>query len=179
LDVAAATMTATPQRLRAVYVRRPHGVRGELRVEPLGGDASRFAPGLRLWSEADPSRSYTVVSAWPAAEGDMLLCLQEVVSRDDAESMRGVYLCVDGGERRSLGEDEWFVYELVGLRVVGEDGGELGVVSDVEEYPEHSTLVVRQAEGGERRIPMVRAHVASVDVSAGRIVVLPWAEDEA
>jgi 16S rRNA processing protein RimM len=171
--------STAPQRLRALHVRRPHGVRGELRVEPLGGDAARFEPGLRLWSEADPSAAYTVASARSTPEGDVLLCLDEVRSRTDAEGLRGAYLCVDAGERRGLGEEEWFVWELVGLRVVDEQGVEHGLVDDVEAYAEHDVLVVRRPDGGVQRIPMVRAHVASVDVKAGRIVVIPWVEDEA
>jgi len=172
-------MSTAPERLRAAYVRRPHGVRGELRVEPLGGDASRFAPGLKLWSELDPARRYTVVAACPTPEGDLLLSLGEVVSRNDAERLRGSYLCIAGDDRRGLGEDEWFIWEVVGLDVVTEDGRSLGVVDDVEEYPDQEVLVVRERGGTERRIPMVRAHVVRVDVANGRIVVLPWPEDEA
>jgi 16S rRNA processing protein RimM len=172
-------MTTTPSRLRAAHVRRPHGVRGEVRVEPLGGDASRFATGLRLWSEASPAVAYTVASARPAPDGDVLLTLREIGSRTDAERLRDAYLCVEAGERRGLGTDEWFVYELVGLRVVDTVGVAVGVVTDVEEYPEQEVLVVRRANGSETRIPMVRAHVAAVDVEHGRITVQPWPEDEA
>jgi 16S rRNA processing protein RimM len=173
------TAAMTPQRLRALHVRRPHGVRGELRVEPLGGDATRFAPGLRLWSEGDAAAEYTVASARPTPEGDVLLALREVASRNQAELLRGAYLCVEAGEWRRLGTDEWFVWELVGLRVVTPEGAALGVVEDVEEYPEQEVLVVRRPDGGDARIPMVRAHVASVDVENGQITVLPWAEEEA
>src|SRR5258708_32727695 len=94
--------TTAPQRLRAAYVRRPHGVRGELRVEPLGGDASRFVPGLRLWSELDPRTAYTVVSARPSPDGDVLLWLGGGVSRHDAERLRRGYLCGEGGGRGQL-----------------------------------------------------------------------------
>jgi len=172
-------MTASPQRLRALHVRRPHGVRGELRVEPLGGDAGRFQPGMPLWSEYDPTVQYTVASARPMPDGDLLLCLREVQSRNDAESLRGAYLCVESDQRRSLGADEWFVWELVGLRVVDSGGTVVGIVDDVEAYAEQDVLVIRRPQGGETRIPMVRAHVAAVDVSAGTITVLPWPEDEA
>lgn len=175
----AAPMTALPLRLRALHVRRPHGVRGELRVEPLGGDASRFAPGLRLWSEGEPAVGYTVAASRPAPEGDVLLTLQEVSSRDGAEKLRDAYLCVEADERRNLGSDEWFVWELVGLRVVTTEGGEVGVVDDVEEYPEQEVLVVRRTGGTDVRIPMVRAHVTGVDVESGIITVVPWPEDEA
>jgi 16S rRNA processing protein RimM len=171
-------MTAAPERLRALHVRRPHGVRGELRCEPLGGDASRFAPGMTLHGEE--GAAYTVATARPTGEGDVLLALREVPTRDAAEALRNVYLCVDREAARALGEDEWFEWQLVGLRVVSsQDGAELGTVADVEEYPEQSVLVVRRGGGGDRRIPLVRAHVEQVDVNGGRIVVTPWPEDEA
>ncbi len=170
-------MTAAPERLRALHVRRPHGVRGELRCESLGGDASRFTPGMTLHGEG--GEAYTVVAARPVAGGDVLLALEQVTSRNDAESMRNAYLCVDREAARSLGDDEWFDWQLVGMRVVSSgDGAELGTVRDVEEYPEQSVLVVRRGGGGELRIPLVRAHVEQVDVKAGRIVVTPWAEEE-
>jgi 16S rRNA processing protein RimM len=176
--MASAVTTAAPQRLRAVYVRRPHGVRGELRVEPLGGDASRFQPGMHLYAEGDDAATYTVVAARPASDGDLLLSLSEVTTRDAADRLRGAYLCVDRNALRRLGDDEWFVFELVGLRVVSVAGTELGTVSDVEEYPEQSVLVVRATGGAEVRIPLVRAHVERVDVDNGQIVVTPWPEDE-
>jgi 16S rRNA processing protein RimM len=169
-------MTAAPQRLRALHVRRPHGVRGELRCESLGGDAARFRPGMSLYGE--DGTTYTVATARSAAEGDVLLALREIPDRNAADALRGVYLCVDRDAARRLGEDEWFEWELVGLRVEAADGAALGTVSDVEEYPEQSVLVVRDAGGVERRIPLVRAHVQTVDVNDGRIVVIPWAEDE-
>src|SRR5437588_847081 len=68
---------ATPTRLRAAYVLRSHGLGGELRVEPLGGDAARFAPGLRLTSE-DGAQTYTVCSARAVPPGEVLLRVEEV-----------------------------------------------------------------------------------------------------
>lgn len=168
--------TSVPQRLRALHVRRPHGVRGELRCESLGGNAARFVPGTALFGEE--GMQYTVASARDVVNGDVLLSLREIDSRTAAEGLRNAYLYVDRAGARRLGEDEWFDFELVGLQVVSaEDGVALGVVADVEEYPEQSVLVVRGEDQPERRIPLVRAHVSVVDVKGGQIVVTPWAED--
>jgi 16S rRNA processing protein RimM len=159
--------------LRAAHVRRPHGVRGELRVEPLGGDAARFAEGLRLHVEVD-GRVVVVASSRATGDGDVLLGLEGVTSREAADALRGVYLCVDPREARRLGSDEWFVHQLVGLRAVTAEGGVLGVVEDVEEYTAQEVLVVREAGGGVRRLPMVRAFVDRVDLAGGVVVVRPW-----
>ena len=55
-----------PTKLRVAQVLRAHGVRGEVRVEPCGGDWTRFKPGTRVEIE-DGSRARTVRSS---REGD-------------------------------------------------------------------------------------------------------------
>jgi len=166
---------ATPTRLRAAYVLRSHGLGGELRVEPLGGDAARFAPGLRLTSE-DGAQTYTVCSARAVPPGEVLLRVEEVTTRDGADRLRGNYLCVDRGDVRRLDEDEWLVADLVGLRAVDEQGVTLGTVADVEAYAENDVLVVDDGSQ-QRRFPMVRAFVRRVDLVAGVVELTPWDED--
>lgn len=172
----AAPTVPSPALLRAAFVRRPHGVRGEVRVEPLGGDASRFAPGLRLRRE-DTGGELVVRSARSGADGDLLLGLEGVDDRNAAAALRDAYLCVEAAARRPLGDDEWFTWELVGLRVRTAGGQAIGTVVDVEAYPEQDVLVVRGDDAGERRLPLVRAFVRRVDLAAGEVEVTPWPEE--
>jgi 16S rRNA processing protein RimM len=165
---------APPPLLRAAHVRRPHGLRGELRVEPLGGDAARFEGGLRLRVETG-GRTLVVSAARPAGDGDVLLSLEGITTREAADALRDAYLCVEAGDARGLGADEWFVHQLVGLRAVTLEGEPLGAVEDVEEYAAQEVLVVRDGDR-VRRLPMVRAFVERVDLAAGVVVLRPWEE---
>ncbi len=170
----ASTVAATPL-LRVAHVRRVHGVRGEVRVQTLGGDLGRFAPGTALLAERE-GRRLTVASSRPLDGDDILLAFAELPSREEAATVSGDYLCVDRAQARALGDDEWFVWQLVGLRVVSNGGEELGVVRDVEEQPASDVIVVG-AGADEQRYPLVREWVQSVDVAAGVVVVTPWPED--
>jgi 16S rRNA processing protein RimM len=165
---------ATPPLIRAAHVRRPHGVRGELRVQPLGGDAARFESGLRLRVESG-GHALVVSAARPTGDGDLLLTLEGVTSREAADALRDAYLCVEAGDARPLGADEWFVHQLVGLRAVTPEGVPVGVLEDVEEYAAHEVLVIRDG-AMLRRLPMVRAFVERVDLAGGVVVVRPWEE---
>ena len=162
----------TPGRLRAAQVLRVHGVRGEVRAEPLGGNALRFTPGLRLHLEHDGGE-LTVSRARAIEDGLLLLGFEEVGDSQAARELQGQYLCVDAGAARPLGDDEWFVWQLVGLRAATVDGQELGVVTDVEPANGNDVLVVEQ-RGELSRYPMVRAFVAGVDISAGTVTLTPW-----
>jgi 16S rRNA processing protein RimM len=177
VTIVPAARPRTATRLRAAQVRRPHGVRGELRVETLGGAAERFAPGLRLYRESDGA-AFTVCFARPlGADQLLLLALEEVTTREQAEAMREQYLCVDPTQARPLAGGEWFVHQLVGLRVEAADGRALGTVADVEHYVGGDVLVISD-QNGERRMPMAHAFVERVDVEAGVMVVTPWEEEQ-
>jgi len=147
---------------------------------PLGGDPERFTAGRRLFVESGegegaPTRELTIESARPQDDGDVLITFAGVTSREDAQQLSGAYLCVDAAEIRELGDDEWFIHQLVGLRAITPDEEALGTVSDVEEYPGHDMLVVA-GPAGERRFPLARAFVQRVDVAAGVVVITPWEE---
>jgi 16S rRNA processing protein RimM len=165
----------SPAKLRAAQVLRPHGVRGEVRAEPIGGDPSRFTPGTRLETE-DGSRALTVRTARPGAGNAVLLGFDEITSASDAALLRGVYLCVDVDAARPLAKDEWFVWQLVGLRVLDTTGTQVGVVDDVEAGVGNDVLVIRD-DTDVHRLPMARDYVTSVDVASGTITVTPWMEE--
>jgi 16S rRNA processing protein RimM len=171
-----ASTPAAPALLRVAHVRRVHGVRGEVRVQALGGDLTRFAPGTALVGER-AGRALTVASARALGGDDILLAFEELPSREEAATLSGDYLCVAPSEARQLGQEEWFVWQLVGLSATTEDGVELGVVRDVEQQPSSDVLVVARG-AAERRFPLVREWIRSVDVAAGVVVVTPWPEDQ-
>jgi 16S rRNA processing protein RimM len=164
-----------PAKLRAAQILRAHGVRGEVRAEPIGGDPDRFAPGTKLETE-DGARTLTVRTARPGPGNAVLLGFDEVTSPTEAALLRGTYLCVDVEAARPLSNDEWFVWQLVGLRVLDTTGSEVGVVDDVESGVSNDVLVIRDG-ATVHRLPMAHDYVTSVDVAAGTVTVTPWAEE--
>ncbi len=71
-----------------------------------------------------------------------------------------------------LADDEFFLHDLVGLAVEDEAGVPRGTVVEVMDLPMHRVLVVRGGDGTDTLVPDVPAFVASVDVAAGRLVVV-------
>jgi 16S rRNA processing protein RimM len=80
---------------------------------------------------------------------------------------RGTELSVERDALPALESDEYYVFELVGLRVEQEDGRVLGRVREVLQYPANDVL---ELDSGAS-LPLVEACVRSVDVEGGRIVV--------
>jgi 16S rRNA processing protein RimM len=117
-----------------------------------------------------------VRTARGGAGNAVLLSFDEVTSPTDAALLRGVYLCVDVDAARPLADDEWFVWQLIGLRVLDTSGTNVGIVDDVEAGVGNDVLVIRDG-ANVHRLPMARDYVTSVDVAAGTVTVTPWAEE--
>ena len=150
-------------------MRKPHGVRGEVRVDPCGGDITRFGRGTSVHVDRD-GRTLTVRSARDGGDGSLLLAFDGIDTPEAAALLRGAYLEVPVHAARQLGDGEWFTWQLTGMRVRDVQDRELGTVDDVEEGVANDVLVVRTATGA-LRFPMVRAFVRDVDVANGVIVV--------
>ncbi len=87
--------------------------------------------------------------------------------RLDRAVERGAELTVERATLPPLDDDEFYVFELVGLSVEEEDGRVLGRVREVLQYPANDVL---ELDSGAS-LPLVEACVRQVDVTGGRIVV--------
>jgi 16S rRNA processing protein RimM len=91
------------------------------------------------------------------------------VIRLDRRVPRGAQLEVPREALAPAGEDEYYVFQLVGLRVEEEGGEDIGTVTDV--VPGVANDVLELDSG--IALPMVEDCVRAVDLAAGRIVVAP------
>jgi len=152
---------------------RPQGRKGEVVVETLSDRPDRF-PSLRrafVPGEGGSARPVRVQDAWPH-KGRFVLKLEGVDSIDEAERFRGLDLRIPEEELSALPEGSYYHHQLRGLRVEDGRGREVGRVAEVMETGgEAAVLVVRGTEG-ETLIPLADAFVRSVDLSAGRVVVV-------
>ncbi|GAA1803305.1 ribosome maturation factor RimM [Luedemannella flava] len=155
-------------------VGRPHGIRGELSVEPRTDEPeARFAAGSVLITDPAAAGPLTVNSMRPH-KGWLLVTFEGIADRTIAEGLRGVLLCVDTADLPDPEDpDEFLDHQLVGLAAVDDLGVELGKVVRVEHAPASDLLHVRLTGGKTALVPFVKAIVPEVDVAAGRVVLTP------
>ena len=139
-------------------VGRPHGLDGGFFVEGASERKAVFRAGATLYAGGEEA---TVVSLRHGSGG-------RPVIRLDREVERGAELAVARATLPQLDdEDEFYVFELVGLNVEEEGGRVIGTVREVLEYPGNDVL---ELDSGAS-LPLVEACVRQVDLAGGRIVV--------
>jgi 16S rRNA processing protein RimM len=152
-------------------IGKPHGIRGEVTVEPRTDEPEvRFAPGNTVLRE---SGSDLVVSSMHWHSGRLLLKFLGIDDRNAAETLRGSILQVER-DLEDTPEDpaEYYDSNLVGCSVITIGGTQVGVVTDVLHLPAQDVLVV---SGDEREvlIPFVDHIVPEIDIQTRIITIDP------
>ena len=143
-------------------VGKSHGLDGSFVVEDASETREYFAVGAKLLVDG---REGEVVGS-KLARGRPVIKLDRAVAR-------GSELRVPRGVLAPTAEDEYYVFELVGLHVEEEGGRELGLVTNVASGVANDVL---ELDSG-LALPMVEDCVLAVDRDGGRIVVAPGFAD--
>lgn len=143
----------------------PHGIRGEVKVQPLTDFPERFEAGSRLWLNGEER----VVQRGRWAGRSVILQLRGIETRNEAEALRGAELTVP--EAADLADEGvYYLHDIIGLRVVDEAGIDLGKLEEVFNSGSVDVYVVR-GEAGELLLPALDDVVIDVDIAAGQIRV--------
>lgn len=174
--------TPPPEFIIVGRVRKAHGIRGEVVVEPItDAPDAIFASGHRVFAgtaNGDVAASRTelhVQSSRPFNDG-LLVAFDELPDRNVAETWRGRYLLLPATEVPPPSDDEVYVHELAGMRVQLESGETVGEVEGTYELPQGLALEVRLAPPREGETVLLlydERTIASVDREARVIVVTP------
>ncbi|MFA5507109.1 MAG: ribosome maturation factor RimM [Vulcanimicrobiota bacterium] len=158
---------------------KPHGLKGEIGVKPITDFPERFEETVHVFAHQskDPVRPLEI-EAVRSHSGGFLIKFKGVESKDAAGKLRGFFLAVPEDELVELEEDEYWHWELEGLKAVSPDGLELGILAEVIESPAHDLYAIKTPDGKEHLVPAVRRYVPDIDLEAGIVVViLPEMDD--
>lgn len=138
-----------------------HGLRGQLKVEPLTDFFERFAKGTVVTIQGVER----TITEFTVHKGRPLIRVAGISDMTTAQQLQWAY--VEGAyEELELDDDEFLIEDLIGMRVVTTEGRDLGVVTEVLENPAHEILVV-----GDVLIPFVDEFVGEIDDEANVILV--------
>ena len=156
-------------RLETIQVGRivnAHGIRGEVRVQPMGQDPQFLTRFKTLYLDGQPVRP----TANHVHKSLVLMKFPGVEDMNAALALKGKILSIRRADAH-LPEGECFDDELLDMEVYDQDTGSLlGRVVRVEDYPAHKVYTVRGEK--EYLIPAVSGvFIKSVDLDANRMEV--------
>ncbi len=154
-------------------ITRPHGIKGEVRVAFFGDRPEILNGPLWLSSHSGQARPLRVL-AWRVQQEQLILALQGVEDRNQAEALRNAEILVAEADMPPPGEDELYLHQLMGLEVHQACPPRLlGVLENVIFPAGQELWSIISPDGKEILFPAVAEFVEDIDLDAGRIVVNP------
>jgi len=148
----------------------PFGIRGEVKLVPLTDFPWRFDAGRAIRLKlASGERRGELVQHSRSHGGGVILKLRGVDTRDDAEALRDAETVIDESELADLDADSFYVFDIIGLKVVTDDGREFGEVVEVIQSAANDVYVTSAG----LCIPALKSVVAKVDVGSGVMTIRP------
>ncbi len=157
-----------------------HGLKGEVKVFPTTDDAKRFKRLKDVILDTGRERIHLEVEGVKFFKQFVILKFKGIDDINEVEKYRKASLIVERKNAVRLSKNEYFVADLMGLKVLDEDGSEIGVLREVMETGANDVYVIDLKDGRELLLPAIKQCVLEVDVEAGfiRIHILEGLLDE-
>lgn len=149
-----------PKFLAIGKVLRPHGIRGELRLEMHTGSPSHLSEveTVYIGDNHEPRR----LKSFRLHKGLLLISVEGCGDRDAADALRGLLVSVKQDDAAPLKPGEYYHHQIVGLSVVTDAGEEIGSVAEIVETGANDVYVVR-GPGGDVLLPAIKSVILKIE----------------
>ncbi len=159
------------ERLQVGVIASTHGVRGEVKVFPTTDDVKRFKRLKEVILDTGKEQLPLEIEGVKFFKQFAILKFKGIDNINDIEKYKGKSLFVTRENAVKLKKDEYFIADLMGLKVLDEEEKEIGVLKDVMETGANDVYVIALHDGRELLLPAIRQCVLAVDVEEGFIKI--------
>lgn len=151
------------QYLQVGIISSTHGIRGEVKVFPTTDDPGRFKSLKRVILDTGKEQIPMEIQGVKFFKKFAIIKFKGIDNINDVEKYKGKSLLVKREDAVELDEDEYYIADLIGMKVFTEDG-EFGVLKDVIETGANEVYVVGTEKYGEVLVPAIHECILKVDV---------------
>ena len=149
------------------FLRRPHGVSGEIIMDLHTDFPERIKAGRKVYV-GEKYETLTIDSARAHGNG-MLIRLNGCDTPETAGRFRNQWVYVKSTEVPALPAGKVYKHELIGLTVMTDSGETLGVLNEILETGANDVYVVKKESGGEILLPAIPDVILGIDMG-GRVI---------
>ncbi|MCU6701098.1 ribosome maturation factor RimM [Dorea ammoniilytica] len=159
------------KQLQVGVISSTHGVRGEVKVFPTTDDVTRFRQLKKVYLDTGREMLLLEIQNVKFFKQFAILKFKGIDNINDIEKYRGKSLMIDREDAVDLEEDEYFIADMIGMKVCTEDGSEFGTLKDVMETGANDVYIIDSLEHGEVLIPAIRECILDVDMDEERMTI--------
>lgn len=157
------------QQFQIGVISSTHGVRGEVKVFPTTDDVKRFKKLKQVFLDTGKEQLPLEVESVKFFKQFAIVKFKGIDNINEVERYKGKSLLVDRKDAVRLKKDEYFIADMIGMKVFTEDGQPFGVLKDVMETGANDVYVIETCEGKEVLVPAIKQCILKIDIEAERM----------
>jgi len=166
-------MKERPEFISIGIISKAHGIKGEVLVSSLTDNPEQFQKLKQIFlKQQDGSRSRISIQQVRQKNNQFIIKFRGIENRNQAETLQKVLIEKKIEDGDVLSPDEYYIFDLIGMKVYTTDNQILGVVKDVLTLPANDVYIV-QSENKEVLIPAIRSVVKKIDLEKELILIDP------
>lgn len=148
-----------------------HGVRGEVKVFPTTDDKTRFKKLKEILLDTGKELLTLQIESVKFFKQFAILKFKGYDNINEIEKYKGKSLFVTREHAVTLKKDEYFIADLIGMKVENEDGSFSGILKDVIETGANDVYTILCENGKEVLIPAIKDCILTVDIDRNEMKV--------
>lgn len=157
--------------LKVGIISSTHGIKGEVKVFPTTDDVQRFKKLKNVLLDSGKEKRNLKIQSVKFFKQFVILKFEEIDDINNVEKYKGSSLYVTRDQAVKLKKDEYFIADLIGLRVIAEEEKLEGILKDVMETGANDVYVIELSNGRELLLPAIKECVLSVDIEKGEMQI--------
>ena len=157
--------------LKVGVITTTHGVRGEVKVYPTTDEPERFPDLEYVLLDTGKELRRLDIKNVRFFKNLVILKFDGIDNINDIEKYKGRDLWIPREEAQELDEDEYYIADLLGMKVLLEDGSEFGTLKNVMETGANDVYIVDSVEHGEVLLPAIKECIPDVDIETNTMTV--------
>lgn len=148
-----------------------NGLKGVVKVNPFTDDIGKFEDLKYVYIQLKNELKKIKIEQVRYNKNQVLLKLEGIDSIEEAEKYRNFYLKTEKESQEDLGEDTYYIVDLIGLDVYTDKNEYLGKIEDVFPTGSNDVYVVKDNLGKQILIPAIADVVKEVDLKNKKMII--------
>ena len=157
--------------LRVGVIIKAHGIKGEVKVYPTTDSPLRFEDLTHVKLKLGKTVRELEIEQVRFFKNLVILKFKGIDNINDVEQYKGADLYIPREEGQELEEGEYYIADIIDIRVVTDTGEELGTVKDVLETGANDVYIVKRKGQKDLLIPATEECILNVDIEQNIMTV--------
>lgn len=157
--------------LQVGAITQTHGLRGEVKVFPTTDDAKRFKKLKEVILDTGKEKTVLEIEGVKFFKQFVILKFKGFDDINDIERYKGKNLYVTRENAVKLKKDEYFIADLIGIKVYDENEEYLGVLKDVIVTGANDVYDIALEDGRNLLLPAIKQCVLAVDMEQRKMKI--------